>query len=323
MLRRKSWMLGLLASALAVVMVFPSYAARRNPIKSITFSIKAKIVPNTEHGEEEIEFDTSSNRFSINDYEILNEGFIWNEDEAPRLRVTMIANDDYYFPALTKDNVNIRGGAEFVKATREDASSTLLMEIKLPSLNLTLRDLENVTLLSDGMASWGAIPAAGRYEVKVYRDGKSVGVAMETKTNSLNCREKMSKGNASYTVKVRPVNKYDENEKGEWIESNSVYIDEAQAAQFRDNPTGGSGVWVQSPVNGKWWYSVPGGMYPANSWYEIGNKWYFFDAEGYMQTGWIQWEGKDYYCTENGDMLSNCLTPDNYWVGEDGAKVAQ
>lgn len=56
---------------------------------------------------------------------------------------------------------------------------------------------------------------------------------------------------------------------------------------------------------------------------EIGNKWYFFDAEGYMKTGWIHWNEKDYYCSENGDMLTSCMTPDNYLVGEDGARIAQ
>lgn len=320
---RRSWTLGLLAGLLAVTMVFPSYAAKRSPIKSITFSIKAHIVPDTEFGEEEIEFETSSSRFSIDDYEILNEDFMWNEDSVPRLRVTMTADEDYYFPALSKDKIKIKGGAEFVKATRQDSNSVLLMEIRLPSLDMTLRDLENVTLSADGTASWDAIAAAGSYEVRVYRDNKAVGAAMETKTNHLNCREKMTKGNASYTVKVRPVNKHDASEKGEWIESSGIYIDESQAAQFRDNPAGSAGVWLQSPDNGRWWYSISEGVYPANGWYEIGDKWYFFDGEGYMQTGWILWDGKEYYCTENGDMLSNCMTPDNYWVGEDGAKIAQ
>ncbi len=230
---RRSWTLGLLAGLLAVTMVFPSYAAKRSPIKSITFSIKAHIVPDTEFGEEEIEFETSSSRFSIDDYEILNEDFMWNEDSVPRLRVTMTADEDYYFPALSKDKIKIKGGAEFVKATRQDSNSVLLMEIRLPSLDMTLRDLENVTLSADGTASWDAIAAAGSYEVRVYRDNKAVGAAMETKTNHLNCREKMTKGNASYTVKVRPVNKHDASEKGEWIESSGIYIDESQAAQFR------------------------------------------------------------------------------------------
>ena len=321
--KRRGWLLGLLAGVLAAAMVFPAYGSKRSPIKSITFSIKANILPDTEYGEEEIELETNSNRFSIDGYEVLNEGFGWSEDSLPRLRVTMTAGDDYYFTSLSKDKVTIKGGAEFVKATRQDSNSTLLMEIKLPSLGVTLRELEDVTLSDNGIASWDEIKTAGSYEVKVYRDGQPVGAVMETKTNSLNCREKLTKGNASYTVKVRPVNQYDKSQKGKWVESASIYIDEERAAQFKENPVGSEGSWVQSPVNGRWWYSISEKDYPANCWYKIGDKWYFFDEEGYMKTGWIQWEGKEYYCTENGDMLTDCMTPDHYWVGEDGAKIAQ
>ena len=42
-----------------------------------------------------------------------------------------------------------------------------------------------------------------------------------------------------------------------------------------------------------------------------------------MATGWIQWEGREYYCADNGEMLTNCLTPDSYWVGMTGAKINQ
>ena len=41
------------------------------------------------------------------------------------------------------------------------------------------------------------------------------------------------------------------------------------------------------------------------------------------KTGWIDWNGKSYYCSENGDMLTDCMTPDNYLVGADGAWIAQ
>lgn len=59
------------------------------------------------------------------------------------------------------------------------------------------------------------------------------------------------------------------------------------------------------------------------SWEKIADKWYYFDAEGYMMTGWIHWEDKDYYCSENGSMLTDCITPDAYWVGADGARINQ
>ena len=32
-------------------------------------------------------------------------------------------------------------------------------------------------------------------------------------------------------------------------------------------------------------------------------QWYFFDENGYMKTGWIHWNEKDYFCDETGAML--------------------
>ena len=50
----------------------------------------------------------------------------------------------------------------------------------------------------------------------------------------------------------------------------------------------------------------------------IGNDWYHFDAQGYMETGWI-WDGAAwYYLQENGAMLKNCWIS-NYYVGDNGA----
>ena len=140
----------------------------------------------------------------------------------------------------------------------------------------------------------------------------------------------MLKPNESYMVKVRAVNKFDPTIKGEWVSSNTIYVNGWQAAAFRENPdgagveggSGAAGEWKQTE-DGRWWYDQVDGTYPAGGWLEIGHKWYFFDAEGYMQTGWIPWNEKEYYCSENGDMLTNCITPDHYLVGEDGAKIAQ
>ena len=43
----------------------------------------------------------------------------------------------------------------------------------------------------------------------------------------------------------------------------------------------------------------------AVGWQNINGKWYFFNNFGEMQTGWIQYFDKWYYCTnENGDMVS-------------------
>ena len=320
---KKKVVLGLLAGVLAASLAVPSYAASRKPIKSIALTIKANIQPDTDFGQEEIEIESNSNKYSVDGYDILNDDFEWRDDSVPRIQITLTAEEDYYFQSLPKDKITLKGGATFLKATRQDSSSTLLMDVELPSLQTAIRDVENLKLSDNGIATWDAISAAGSYEVRIYRDDKAVGASMVVDTNTCNCRDRMTKGESSYTVKVRPVSRFEDGERGEWVESASVYITGDKAAQFRDNPTGGSGAWAQSPENGRWWYDNGDGTYPANAWKLIGGKWYFFDAQGYMQTGWIQWDGKEYYCSENGDMQVNCMTPDNYWVGEDGAKISQ
>ena len=45
------------------------------------------------------------------------------------------------------------------------------------------------------------------------------------------------------------------------------------------------------------------------------------DGNGYMKTGWIHWNEKDYFCDETGAMLVNTVTPDGASVGEDGARL--
>ncbi len=63
-----------------------------------------------------------------------------------------------------------------------------------------------------------------------------------------------------------------------------------------------AGEW-KTAENGRWWYQNDDGSYPQNTWQLINEKYYYFDAEGYL--------------------LVNTTTPDGYWVGEDGAMVSQ
>ena len=40
-----------------------------------------------------------------------------------------------------------------------------------------------------------------------------------------------------------------------------------------------------------------------------------------MRTGWINWNGVYYFCGPNGDMFTNCYTPDGYYVDGNGVRV--
>ena len=94
--------------------------------------------------------------------------------------------------------------------------------------------------------------------------------------------------------------------------------------------------WKQT--NGKWWYQHKDGTYTKNDFETISGQTYYFDASGYMVTGWKEINTKDYffnasgvmvkdnwqgayYLGKDGVMLTNAFTPDGYYVGADGAYV--
>lgn len=114
-----------------------------------------------------------------------------------------------------------------------------------------------------------------------------------------------------------------------------------------------NGQWMQNEKG--WWFAALDGTYPADSWYECSSNgfkaWYYFNAEGYMNSGWFtdrdgntyflhdqndsragsmytgwNWiNGKCYYFQNTpdpnrpvGSMIKNGMTPDGYMVNENG-----
>ena len=65
-------------------------------------------------------------------------------------------------------------------------------------------------------------------------------------------------------------------------------VKEVKAAM---NGTGGE--WRKDSIG--WWYKRYDGSYPANEWEKIDNKWYWFNDQGYMHTGWLSQNGYKYY----------------------------
>mgnify|MGYP000597542651 FL=1 len=182
---KKRLIAAVMAGVLAAMCAFPGYAASRKKITSVTLTIKADIEPDTDFGMENIEIDSSSSRYSVDGYDILNEGFTWTEDMTPQIRITLTADDDYYFTSLGKDKITLKGGAEYKSSTRQNSSSELLLDVKLPSLQNSLKSMEGITLSDNGIATWLAISKAGSYEVRVYREGKIVGTDLTTDPHSV------------------------------------------------------------------------------------------------------------------------------------------
>ena len=90
-----------------------------------------------------------------------------------------------------------------------------------------------------------------------------------------------------------------------------------------------AGEWIYSKDKKKWWYRYADGSWPAAKWERIGEKWYYFDAEGWMAEGWLDYDGNRYYLqpksaatgNDYGWMVTGAKTigGKRYWFGEDGA----
>ena len=87
----------------------------------------------------------------------------------------------------------------------------------------------------------------------------------------------------------------------EWVENDKYYIDangKWVEGKTKDNVT--SGTWKKDSKG--WWYQNADGSYPKNQWKKIGQKWYRFDANGYIKTGWYKEGNVYYYLKSDGSM---------------------
>ena len=87
--------------------------------------------------------------------------------------------------------------------------------------------------------------------------------------------------------------------------------------------------WIhESGGKKRWWYRHADGSYTKSGWELIGNRWYYFDSDGWMKTGWITYKGNKYYLQpkstkdhKQGEMRIGWVQLDGewYWFDESGA----
>ena len=103
-----------------------------------------------------------------------------------------------------------------------------------------------------------------------------------------------------------------------WINSKCYYFDKngkmAANTWIDGSYVDASGAWVkdkkQEPdkwirSSGRWWYRHGDGTYTRSDWEYIGNKWYYFDQNGWMVTGWQKVKGSWYYMESNGARVAD------------------
>ena len=137
-----------------------------------------------------------------------------------------------------------------------------------------------------------------------------------------------------------------------FLQNNLSYNNTGISGRTRTTASGSiSGQWKQSS-SGSWSFEKTGGGL-ALGWnflyYNNRENWYFFDNNGIMRTGWVEWNGSWYYLNpvsdgymgamytgwhlidgkwyyfetvsgrNQGHLYVNTVTPDGYRTGADGA----
>ena len=298
-------------------------AEDRSKISSIRLKISSSVEVGSYPSDSDIEVTTTSNYFEVGEIEIQNDSDEWETGDTPKAKVWLYAADDYYFSSTSSSAFTFTGDkASFVSAKTEDSKSTLVLTFKL---NKVEGDLEVEDLEWDedtAIANWGDMDGAKSYEVRLYRGSSSVTSIIQTNNTSYNFSNDITR-TGDFSFRVRAIGS-SSSSKGEWQESDTWYVDSDLLADIKASATSGAGSgtttggnWQQDGIG--WWFRNSDGSWPANSWKSINNYWYFFKADGYMATGWIQWNGSWYYCDlSTGAMHSGGKTPDGYTLGSNG-----
>lgn len=304
----------------------PVYGASGTKITSVSIDIEADIEVGSYVGDENIDIEVDSDKYTLDGYEVVNSEFEWIEELTPQIAITLSAKDGYYFALTKASSVNLEG-ATYVSGKKENDSSNLVVTVDLAPLSESVGEVPEILLREDGRAVWTEAQGAGSYELRLYRNGDGVGMVYQQTDALIYDYSKEMKRTGEYYVKVRALNRIKEENKGEWVESQSIYI----TADMAENIRNGfvieetkilQGDWINDEYGWKYTYIDADTSVNVVGVNEIDEVCYYFDDAGYMQVGWIEIDGHSYYFdTTSGAMLVNTITPDGCQVGDDGAWI--
>ncbi|MEY8336722.1 hypothetical protein AALB16_01650 [Lachnospiraceae bacterium 62-35] len=365
---------------LSAIVLFPSLAKteERETISSLTLHVSAELGDDSDFSDMELMVTSDSDEYSIEEYEVINDT---GSASYPVIQVVLEAEDGYYFDVSSRDIYLEGDEGDCISRTTRNNKETLILKIRLTDLTADMDSVSQAELNSDGEGSWDSVPGARKYEVRLYRGSSMVGSG-KTTSNTWYDFSGMITRKGDYFFKVRAIGRKS-GDKGDWTESDGYYFDEALSDYYYDGdnwsdyhydygrPSGpGSDSYRDEHGNGPgnshnssnsaigwqqdhtgWWYRRTDGSYPANAWLFVDSNWFHFDNSGYMQTGWLNDEGRLFYLNPSSDgtkgrmvtgwqaingkyyyfnpssdgtkgaLLTNTVIEGKYPVGADGALI--
>lgn len=270
----------------------------------------------------------------------------WEAGDIPVVEVQLQADTNYVFNRSNASYFSLSGmGAKFASCEKDDDGKGMTLTVTLKKVqngeHYDLDEPENLDW-NNKTALWSTVQNANSYDLEVKLDGGSVVGALNTRQTSANLSQYITR-DGDYSFRVRAVRG---NNKGNWSDESDVVTftgindgggksdggktpgtpggggDDGSGQKDKDdkkkNPPNTLG-WNMSA--GGWWYLDSDGTFPTNGWKQINNRWYFFDVNGFRQTGWILHENLYYYLGEDGALYQNTVTPDGHRVNADGVRI--
>ena len=196
------------AFLMTAMLAFPAMASEK--IEEVTIDINAVL---TDSDNLEVEADVSDDGCYVDEISITNEpSGDWNDDTKPKVKITIGAESDYAFSSgLSKSDVYLGNDEQKVTSVTR-STSKLYVYVTLQQISDIDSeyddedyDLDVYDLSWDdsygGVAYWEGTEYAKKYQVRLYRDGDSVGSAYMTTNNYYNFCGSFTK-EGSYTFKT-------------------------------------------------------------------------------------------------------------------------
>ena len=268
------------ALLMTALLAFPAMASEK--IEEVTIDINAVL---TDSDNLEVEADVSDDGCYVDEISITNEpNGDWNDDTKPKVKITIGAESDYAFSSgLSKSDVYLGNDEQKVTSVTR-STSKLYVYVTLQQISDIDSeyddedyDLDVYDLSWDdsygGVAYWEGTEYAKKYQVRLYRDGDSVGSAYTTTNNYYNFCGSFTK-EGSYTFKVKAIRGSDESS---WKESEpkdvdrggaaAIYANRNAASAYYGNGTSGSGSQTSGSTTGSangawlrdsngWWCAI-------------------------------------------------------------------
>lgn len=296
----------------------------RIPISAVTINVTSYIEDGDDKGH--IEVTTMDPQYSVGNTDwgtFPADG--WKVGDEPKVKVYLHARNGYYFDKNVSNKKIVVNGATASSVKKEDEDETVTITLKLNKVKGTLEEPEDAEWVGYplGKASWTAVPNASAYELKLYRNEQQIHSVERCVGTSFDFYPYMTQS-GSYTFRVRcvPVSSaealyitpsdwtYSDDEDIAWDDTaDYVYSGEVSENKNINNPSDVG--WVKDGDG--WRYRYADGSFAKSTWYIINNKWYYFDYDGYMLTGWQTIGGFKYCLSDSGDLQVGWIQYGRQW----------